>query len=344
MSDSKAEVHQDAATPVGKPSKKRSCMRHCGKFWWAYLIVFIIIVVLVVCLVIFVGVPKIAQSKINDAKLEIQNVRILDTESDAFTMEVESTITTDGSVHADIDAFRGDMYLEGADPYVPFASLDFPKTNSDKHQDVDISQSVDITDMDAFTNFNIEFFQKESVDITIKGKTKVKPSGLDRKSKVDFKKTLETKGLNLFKGTTVPEGTILMGKDEEDGKNFKGRAIIPNASHFTLDIGNVSFINFVDDKDIGTLFINDLVLKPGDNDVNVTAVLDQAAVLTAVSSRPYCEDGMVPFKLLGNNVTNNGQNLSYFADALASANQTVPINITAIISSSLGINVECSDK
>lgn len=30
--------------------KRKSCMRHCAKFWWAYLIGFICAVVLIVCL------------------------------------------------------------------------------------------------------------------------------------------------------------------------------------------------------------------------------------------------------------------------------------------------------
>ena len=190
------------------------------------------------------GVPKIAQSKMNDAKLDIQGVNVLDTEPDNFLMEVNSTITTDGSIHADIDSFTGYMYLEGED--TPFASLEFPETTADKHQEVNISQPVKIEHMDAFKKFNVEFVQKETLTMKIEGETKAKPRGLSRKSDVDFKKTLEVKGLNMFDGTTIDSDNAKLELEEDDeGKNFWGEADIPNASHFTLDIVGFFFAFFL---------------------------------------------------------------------------------------------------
>lgn len=105
--------------------------------------------------------------------------------------------------------------------------------------------------------------------------------------------------------------------------------------------GNVSFTNFVGDKELGTLYINDLLLQPGDNHVDVRAKMDQAAILTLIQSPAYCETGIIPFKLLGKEVVNHDQELSYFAAGLASGNQTVPIDIGGIIESSLGIKIGC---
>ena len=38
------------AETVEKTPRKRGCVGHCLKFWWAYLIGFIVFVVLLVCL------------------------------------------------------------------------------------------------------------------------------------------------------------------------------------------------------------------------------------------------------------------------------------------------------
>lgn len=187
---------------------------------------------------IFVAVPKIAQSKIDHAELDIESVRILRTESDAYRMEIDSTIRSDGKIKAKVYPFEGVMYLEDKPGHVPFATLDFPETSAAKEQVVNITQDVTIQDMDAFTDFNIWFHNNETLRITVEGKTQVKPNGLARKYDVNFKKTLEIKGLNVFAGTKVTEGVILSEADD-DGKNFHGVADIPNASHFTLDI--VSF-------------------------------------------------------------------------------------------------------
>ncbi|KAH8737037.1 hypothetical protein BGZ61DRAFT_7705 [Ilyonectria robusta] len=339
MSD-KPEYNQ-AENGVAVKSKKKTVARHCKRFWWVYVILFIGFVVVAVPLTIFVIVPKIAQSKMNAAHLEIQGVNILQTESNAYHMEINSTIKTDGSIKANIDAFEGEMYLEDYEPHTAFATLLFPKTNANKHQVVNVSQEIKITDMTAFTRFNVWFHNNETVRITINGRTKVKPHGLDRKYGVTFKKTLTINGLNNFNGTEVTDGHISLENDD-NGRNFNGTANIPNNSVFTLDIGNVSFTNFVGDENVGTLYIQDLLLKPGDNVLNITATMDQLAILSAVRKKPYCNTGILPFKLLGKSVVNNGDDLSYFAAALASTNQTVNIDIGSIIKNDLGTTVKCA--
>ncbi|POR39423.1 Uncharacterized protein TPAR_00391 [Tolypocladium paradoxum] len=284
---------------------------------------------------IFVGVPKIAQAKVNAADLKVQGVNVLDTKPDSYTMEINSTITTDGTVHADIDPFEGNMTLADVDNAPAFATLQFPKTNADKHQDVNISQTVQITNMDAFKQFNIAFFQNETLRVRIAGKTKLQPAGLSRKSDVDFTKILNLAGLNLLKGTNVTDGTVDL-KATKGQPNFKGTAEIPNASHFTLDIGNATFTNFADDRNLGNLTINNLLLRPGTNKVDISAELDQLTILAIIAKKPYCETGIVPFKLLGVDVENQGQKIPYFLAALGSANQTVNIDIGSILKKTLG--------
>ncbi|KAM4059707.1 hypothetical protein HRG_002666 [Hirsutella rhossiliensis] len=343
MSDSKYEVSQAEHGVPAKRGKKRACADHCKRFWWLHVLIFCCVVVLVVCLIIFVGVPKIAQSKLNEAELQIQGVNVLQTKPDSFLMEINSTITTDGKIHADVDAFEGTMSLD-ADNAKPFVTLQFPKTTADKFQTVNISQTVQIKDMEAFKEFNVAFFQQEKLRVRVQGKTRVQPKGLDRKYDVDFKKTLDINGLNLFKGTKVTDGTVDIMATK--GKpNFRGTAEIPNNSHFTLDIGNATFTNFADGQNLGNLTIRNLLVRPGINKVDIEAELDQVKVLSIVSKKPYCDNGVVPFQLLGTDVENGGQKLDYFTATLASANQTVDIDIGSILKKTIkGFQVSCSSS
>lgn len=183
---------------------------------------------------IFVGVPRIAQDKVNDAKLEIQGVNVINTKPDSILLQINSTITTDGSIKANIDGFDGVMYLEDLPGQTPFLNISFPATNGDKHQLVNISQELTITDPDAFNTFNIWFAANQTLNVTVYGRTKVKPAGLFRKWGVTFKKTINMNGLNLFNGTTVSDGKIDI--NPKSNPNFKATADIPNASYFTLDI------------------------------------------------------------------------------------------------------------
>ena len=106
--------------------------------------------------------------------------------------------------------------------------------------------------------------------------------------------------------------------------------------------GNVTFTNFVDDEEVGELFINNLILVPGDNKVEITALMDQVKILDAARSKKYCKTGVVPVKLLGKSVVNHGQKLSYFATALGSKNQTVDIDIRTIVKESMEIDITCA--
>ena len=73
------------------------------------------------------------------------------------------------------------------------------------------------------------------------------------------------------------------------------------------------------------------------------ATVDNGAILSALGSRPYCDEkkGVLPFQLHGKSVTNSGQPLTYFADALASHNQTVEIDVGAPVAKLLGNPVPC---
>ncbi|KAF4581123.1 hypothetical protein GQ602_007260 [Ophiocordyceps camponoti-floridani] len=332
--DSKNMVSQteNDAPPVGK---KRGCLNHTKRFWWAYGLALCALIVLVVCLLIFVAVPKIAQKKMDAAVLDIQGVAVRDTKPDGYRMDVNSTMETDGSMHADIDEFRADLVLtdvkDGLDPV--FASLTFKKTPVEKLIKVNVSEEANITNRAGFTMFNTLMYQRESVRVIVRGETRIKPAGLNRKYSVKLFRNYVFKGLNRFQGATVDglvDITALKGTP-----NFKGKAVIPNRSIFTLEIGNASFTNFADGQNLGTMTINNLVLRPGDNEVDVEAMLDQIKMLKIMTKRPYCETGIVPFDVLGTKVVNNGEELDYFTKALGSANQTIDIDIGKILRKSL---------
>ncbi|KAJ3484863.1 hypothetical protein NLG97_g6952 [Lecanicillium saksenae] len=280
---------------------------------------------------IFVAIPRIAQDKINQAKLEIVAVKISNATPDSYQMTINSTISTDGTVKADIDPFAGDMYLEDTPDQTPFAVLNFPPTNANKHSNVNVDQLVKITNMDAFNKFNTWFVNNETLKIGIKGKTKVQPKGLSKKYDVTFHKVQEIKGLNLFKGMKVENAKVDLktnSKNSTDFRNFNATAVLPNPSHFSLDIGNATFDNYFLGANLGKLYIDNLSLVPGENKAFVTGALDQGQIILLMgANKPYCETGVAQFSLIGSNVTRNGEEIPYFQYALAHANQTVELDV-----------------
>jgi len=86
-----------------------------------------------------------------------------------------------------------------------------------------------------------------------------------------------------------------------------------------------------------------MVLRPGLNDFAMRAKIDQMPVAAAISEKPYCETGKLPFVLRGKTVVNHGENLAYYADALASSNQTVDIDVRAPFKG-LGLDIKCFEE
>jgi len=324
-----------------RPKKGGKVKRHCLRFWWAYLIAFIAIVILVVCLIIFVGVPKIAQHKVDEAELSIDSIVASNTQSDNFTMSVNSTIRISSATAATIEGFEGVMYLEDFLPHVPFAKLAFPETTGETLQVVNISQFTPITDLEAFTRFNTWLLLNETIRVTVEGDTNIHVKGINRAYPISFKKTVTMNGLQNFKGTFLPESTVELQADK-NGDNFHGIVTVPNRSVVTFEIGNASFTTYMSGKDVGVTYIDNMVLRPGLNNFTLHASISQAVTLETLQQKPYCESGgLIPVQLSGKDVVNNGQHLAYFAHALGSGNQTVDIPIGADLKRDHGLALGC---
>ncbi|KAH7121551.1 hypothetical protein EDB81DRAFT_847659 [Dactylonectria macrodidyma] len=276
--------------------RRQKFARHCKRYWWIHLAIFICSSILQVTLIIFVAVPKIAQRKMNGVKLNIDGMEIPDPKPDNYHLRVNSTAETDGKIKATVSPFEGVMYLEDFQPHTPFAILSFQKTNTNEHQVVNISQ---------------RFQANETTRLTINGRIKVQPKGLNRKYGVTFNKTFELKGLDRLKGVNLVESQLLLDQGE-NGPNLKG--------------GNFTFANYIDNKEFSS-----------SNLVNFTAKMDLAAILDAVRKKSYCRTGMIPLKLQAKSVKNNGQELEYLATVMGRTNQTVEADVGSMVENAAGI-------
>lgn len=186
---------------------------------------------------IFVIVPVAAQDKVDDAHLEIQGINALDCRPDSLLIQINSTITTDGAVRANLDAFEGNLTLSGVPHAAPFMSLRFPPTSADRFQAINISQVVMIRDKEAFAQYNQLFFRSESLAIHVFGQTLAQPAGLAKKYPVEFRKTIELKGLNMLRGTEIKDTSVSL---RGGSALLNATAIIANPSYYTIDMVSAS--------------------------------------------------------------------------------------------------------
>ncbi|KAK9418198.1 hypothetical protein SUNI508_08392 [Seiridium unicorne] len=323
----------------GTAGKSKAKGGYCKRFWWVYLLVLIIIVVIVVPCVILVAVPKIAQQKVDKAQLKIDGVAITQSETGSFNMAINSTITTDGSAHATIAAFNGTLWLLDYDPPFAFATVSFPETPSNALVLVNISQPVTIDHASELTIFNQYLLTRESVNVRVEGDTTVRVSGIARNYPITFSKDVEFTGFNSFNGISVTNPHVSLA----NASNFNATSTIPNPTTWTVEVGNASFYTFFNGSDIGNTNITNMVLYPGDNNFTVRGDIAQTAIIEALQQEPYCQNGgVLPIQLSGNTVVNNDQPIPWLANALASFNISLTIDIGSAVKNDIGLSLPCA--
>ncbi|OAA64339.1 hypothetical protein SPI_02986 [Niveomyces insectorum RCEF 264] len=323
---------------VPRRSKGSRVCGHLKRFWWLYLVVAILLILLVVLLVIFVGVKNIAQHRINKAVLEVQGITCTNTQTNNFTMGINTTLTSD-STKATVEAFEGVMYLEDEPSHTPFVTILFPETHNKPFQTINITQFVDIPNLDALTTFNTWLLANDSLRVTVKGDTHVKVSGISHRYPVTFKKTVTLAGLRHFDGISGSNSSI-SATGFPDGTNFRTTVVIPNHSLVTFEIGNVSFTSYLNEKVVGTSYIDNVLLVPGNNTYALRANISQGPIITGVTNQPYCKTGILPFQLSGLADVNKDQPLPYFSNALAASNSSIDLDLDTPLRA-LGLNPSC---
>ena len=99
----------------------------------------------------------------------------------------------------------------------------------------------------------------------------------------------------------------------------------------TLDLGKVTLSMSVNGTDIGTATIDNLVLEPGDNIVQMRAEVYQLVVVGIVLER---QSAVLPVDIKGNQSTVEGQVIPYYTTMLGTTALQVQLNVTDAIAGS----------
>lgn len=91
-------------------------------------------------------------------------------------------------------------------------------------------------------------------------------------------------------------------------------------------MGTVTLAMSVDGVPVGTATIADMLLTPGDNNIEMRAVTNQTAVLGFIYNQ--YKEGILPIDVVGNTTTFNGQALPYYQIPLQ--NNVMRLNLDVI--------------
>jgi len=324
-------------------SKRSTCWAFFKRFWWAFLILGLVAILLIIIIIIYAIIPKVAQSKLNDAVLTIEGLRVTQTQTNSVYTEINSTISSNSGISANFDGFNASLYLEDKQPQTPFAYLQMPATTAGSAVAVNVSQLLNIYDAQAYADYNTWYLLNETFRMTITGTTKVHIGSLPAYN-VNFAKTVNVTGLNAFKGLNITSSSV-SGTPDAQGDNFHGFVTIPNPSVLTVDIGNTTFAQVFNGTNVGFSYIDNLFLYPGMNNFSIRANISQVPILEAVLSEPYCANGgILPMEFIGTSVVNNGQHLPYFEAGFKQNVQQLQLDVGADLKAGLGITVSCPKR
>lgn len=317
------EVGTIDVPPAPKPSFKSRVAAHYKRWWWAHVIALIVVVLVVVLPVVYVGYPNIAQGDIDDSTLEITSMVISDPAPDSFQLNQTQVLGSDSHFHPKIYAFDADVSLSGT---APFAKVRVPEVKANDGTIIPVEQKLDLSDADAFGDFAKAVMLNEEIHLNIYGKPELKQGSLPTIT-VTYNKTVTMKGLNKLAGFKLLDFHV--GKEDSDGNNGRGKVSIPNPSVMTISMGNVTLDLSVEGTNVGQSFLNDLVIRPGNNTLDMKANVSSSKVAKFL---PKYKDNIVPVDITGNSSVYHGKDLPYFAAALAANKLTVDLNVLEALS------------
>ncbi|EKV19075.1 pre-mrna processing factor 4-like protein [Penicillium digitatum] len=318
-------------TPTPTPTKKSFGTRlaaHVKKWWWVHLIISIACFLIILLPVVYVAYPKIAQDAVNDSTLAITDMILSNPTPKSFHLQQRQVLGSHSLYHPHLYAFDSEVSLAGAAD--PFAHVTVPAVKSKDGAVIHIEQKVDLTDASAFGDFSTAVMLNEEVSWKIYGRPGLKQGGLP-KTTVTYNKTVVMKGLNKLKGFTVAKFFIMF--PPVNGFGMNGTVTIPNASVLTIPLGNVTLNLELNGRSVGTTYLSNLTLKPGNNTVPMIGQVDQAAIITLLTSpsNPY-KDGIMPFDITGNATsTCDGKELPYFSKALAANKLSIKLDVLSAL-------------
>lgn len=325
--------------PGPQPGAKGRMKNHCRKFWWCDCLVLIVIVLIIILPIIFVAIPKKAQHEINASSLEVTSQEVTDPTEEGVHLKLESVIRSGSSYHPTIDGFTASLSLEGKGP---FTNIDIPQTKSEAETRITVDQAVKFTSLDAFSEYTKTVLGSEKFNVYLNGKTKVHLSGLPAMD-VDYNKVVEMKGLNQLKGLNITITKILTGTDKlADGSNMLASVLIPNPSVMTLDLGNVTMNLAIDTTPVGYAFLPNVLLKPGNNTVDMQAHVNPIIVYEQVTK--VYKDAIVPLSVTGNSSVKDGVHLTYYEEAIKSNVVKLNLNVGPALEEALGIKLNSTSS
>ncbi|KAG0264521.1 hypothetical protein DFQ27_001190 [Actinomortierella ambigua] len=217
--------------PAARPFYKRR------KYWIFCAILTVVIVAIAVPVALFVILPKVAQSIVNQSKLSFNSIQITEPTNTTMKMALNGALNDAGPFHATVSYpvpiqvfYQGQKLGE---------MTDMPQTEASGGKgSIEGTASFTVTDEAAFSSFSKDMLGQKSFVWNLRGKVEIRAMGRTV-SDLDLSKDIEMLGMNGF-----PEVNILKFDLPGDAPNGQGINLVidtsmNNPSPIGVDLGTI---------------------------------------------------------------------------------------------------------
>ncbi len=169
---------------------------------------------------IYVAFPRISQNDINDSTLTISSLILSNPKPDSFHLVQTSVIGNGSPYHPNLDAFNASLSLDGSGPY---AYVEIPQVHATKQATSIIDQDVSITDLAAFTDYNIAVLGSETVKVDVRGRTALHEMKFPDTT-VNYEKTVSMKGTHY--GLSIMDAALIDPPRLEQTQRFQRHRVL----------------------------------------------------------------------------------------------------------------------
>ncbi|KAL3474592.1 hypothetical protein BJX99DRAFT_271568 [Aspergillus californicus] len=316
-----------------KQKRTQRIRRHFARFWCCYVFWSVIFLAIFLPIFFLVVIPAIAQLVVNNSTLLLVNATIRDPKPDSIILTLEAALDLPINLPVRIEPIDLEVFnreLDGNNTV--FSSLIDGKV-IDGNTTLGVQERYTPLNVPMWTDYVHNVVFKPHAPLPVRGSTNAYLGVL--KSHVTINKDIQQNTLNSFAGFSIEDPQILLPA-REDGVNLVANATLPNPSVMTLQIGTTTLDLRSGDYLLGNATIDDLMLIPGNHSSPVAGIIDIGYLLENI--QPILEiqgdalrNGILRLEAVGRSVTYNGENLSYYTDAMKQLTLTADVAIGSLL-------------
>lgn len=214
MADAKPEATYTVSSSSTAPRRGvvANVVAHFKRFWWLHLIVLVCVVIVIIFPMsvstflqspiksvyiltrkksIYVAYPKIAQTDVNNATLNVTSLVFSNPTPNSIHANQTQVLGNKAIYHPKIYSFNASLGLAGAPSPVSYATV--PDTQSEDGQVIVVDATLPLNNIGAATDFTKAVLASDTWELSVYGRPELREMVLP-KSTVTFNKTVKMTG------------------------------------------------------------------------------------------------------------------------------------------------------